>query len=357
MKIALVHDDLVQWGGLERVLLGIAEIFPEAPIFTSLLNKKNKILLEKLKGKKVITSFFSNIPGAKSLYKPLLPLYPLMFEQFDLSGFDVIISVTTRFAKSVIVKPHQTHICYCYTPPRFLWNFPSDPLPNILKPLLSLLRIEDRVSANRVDYWIAGSKVARERIKKVYRADSLVVPGFVDFEEIKNIDSWNGGYFLIIARLNNYKRVDLAVKVFNELKNLNLKIVGEGPRMASLLKEAGPNVEFLGRVSEDLRLNLLAGARALIVTCEEDFGLTPLEAQALGKPVIAYKKGGVLETVVEGKTGVFFEAQEAESLREAVENFLKKEFDPEICIDQAKKFSKKDFKRNFRQAIDKLWYP
>ena len=325
MRVALVHDDLAQWGGAERVLLAISEVFPEAPIYTSVFDRDNQLLEQSFGSKKIITSFMQKIPGWKDLYKTLLPLYPTAFEQFDFSGFDLVISHTTRFAKSIITKPSTKHICYCHTPPRFLWNFSGESVGGILSPYISFLRVYDTISANRVDNWIAGSHNAASRIKKVYHSDAQVLQPFVDLDDFRDLESFDGGYFLMISRLNKYKRVDLAVNVFNHL-DARLKIVGVGPDLVALQKMAKPNIEFLGAVPENIKLNLLSGCKALIVTAEEDFGLTPLEAQQCGKPVIAYGRGGALETVINDKTGIFFAEQTVESLRSALDKFARIKF-------------------------------
>ncbi len=347
MRVALVHDDLVQWGGAERVLLGLCEAFPEAPVFTSVYDKANPVLRQQFAGKKVITSFLQKIPGWRDFYKTMLPLYPIAFEQFDFSGFDLVISQTTRFAKSVITKPGTTHICYCHTPPRFLWNFSGERPPGIFKPYFNYLRRFDLISSQRVDVWAAGSVNAADRIKKVYKADSKVIYPFIDLARFSGVETFDGGFYLVISRLNRYKRVDLAVVAANKLK-LPLKVVGVGPERSNLERLAGPTVEFLGRVDDNLAIKLLAGCKALIVAGEEDFGLTPLEAQALGKPVIAYGVGGALETVIPGETGIFFHNQSVESLVEALNELDKLGFNQIKCISQARKFSRENFILSFK---------
>lgn len=350
MRVALIHDDLVQCGGAERVLLGLSEAFPDAPIYTSVYDKNNSILRQQFSQKKIITSFIQNIPGWRSLYKAMLPLYPVAFEQFDFSGFDVVISQTTRFAKSIITKPGTTHICYCHTPPRFLWNFSGEKVLMILEPYMKYLRRFDLISSKRVDVWVAGSVNASQRIKEVYKADSGVIYPYVDLNRFSGVETFEGGYYLVISRLNAYKRVDLAVEVANRLK-IPLKVVGTGPESALLQRLAGPCVEFLGNVDDELVLGLLAGCKALIVAGEEDFGLTPLEAAALGKPVVAYGKGGVLESVIPGKTGFLFESQTVESILSALHMLDKEGYDGIKCIDQAKKFSKENFILKFTRKV------
>lgn len=353
MKIALVHDDLVQWGGAERVLVALSEIFPEAPIYTSVFDRQNTLLNKNFSNKKIITSFIQKIPGWKVFYKALLPLYPLAFEQFDFTGFDLVISQTTRFAKSIITKPETKHICYCHTPPRFLWNFSGEKTPAILNKYFDFLRMYDQISSKRVDYWVAGSKNAQERITKVYDSPSTVIYPFVDLKRFANTETFDGGYLLIISRLNGYKRVDLAIRAAKLLK-IPLKVVGTGPKMSDLQNIAGLNVEFLGSADEETLTMLLAGCKALIVAAEEDFGLTSLEAQALGKPVIAYGVGGALETVIEGKTGYLFAQQSVDSLISALQKLMKNGYNKKSCFEQASRFNKEVFANNFKSFINSL---
>ena len=355
MRIALVHDDLVQWGGAERVFLEISNIFPEAPIYTSVFDQSNSILVEKFSGKEIKTSFLQKVPFWRDLYKALLPFYPLAFEQFDFTEFDLVISHGTRFAKAVITKPGTLHINYCHTPPRFLWGFSGEKVFPILNPYFSFLRKCDLVFAKRVDYFWAGSKNAHDRIKKVYGEDCEVLYPFVDLERFKDLDSFDGDYYLVIARLNSYKRVDLAVKACQDMGR-KLKVVGDGMEMGKLetkrQRDKENEIEFLGSMSEEAVLSLLAGCRGLIVTAEEDFGLTSLEAQACGKGVIAFGKGGSLETVIDGETGVFFEEQSVDSLKKGLEKFEKLKIDPDECKETAAKFSKEKFKKRLLNLID-----
>lgn len=334
MKVAIVHDDLVQWGGAERVLQGIGEIYPDAPIFTSVFDHSNDWLRKKFAGKKIITSFLQKIPGWKNFYKTLLPFYPVAFEQFDFSGIDLVISHTTRFAKSVITKPGTIHICYCHTPPRFLWHFSGEGNYGIGELLMTKLRIYDQVAARRVDLFLAGSENARRRIKRVYRVDAKVVYPFIDLERFKNRETFDGGYFVAVGRPNQYKRFDLAQAACKKL-NVELKIIS-------------------GNLSDEMVVNILAGCRALIIPGIEDFGLTALEAQALGKPVIAYWDGGALETIIDGKTGLFFETQSVESLVAAIKKLNTKKIDPADGKENASRFSKEHFLKNFKQAVASL---
>jgi len=334
MRVAIVHDDLVQWGGAERVLLGISEIYPDAPIYTSVFDRTNSTLLQNFGTKKIIASFLQNIPGWKSLYKTLLPLYPLAFEQFDFSGYDLVISHTTRFAKSIITKPETKHICYCHTPPRFLWHFSGVKSYGIGEILMSKLRIYDAVVARRVDHFIAGSQNSQRRIKKVYGVDSKVVYPFVDLERFKNIEGFDGGYFVIVGRPNQYKKFDLVSRTCKKL-GFDLRVVSGG-------------------LDDETVVQVLAGCKASIIAGIEDFGLTSLEAQALGKPVIAFKEGGALETVIPNKTGVFFDEQTEDSLGSALEKLESVKINTRDCKENAAKFSKEVFVKNFQAAVATL---
>ncbi len=336
MRVAIVHDDLVQWGGAERVLLGLSEIYPDAPIFTSVYDKENKLLFHSFHSKKIITSFLQNIPGWKNLYKALLPLYPLAFEQFDFSGYDLVISHTTRFAKSIITKPQTKHICYCHTPPRFLWHFSGYGSYGLGEILMTNLRIYDALSARRVDHFISGSENAKARIERVYNVSSEVVYPFVDLARFYGIESFDGGYFVVMGRPNRYKRFDLAKKTCKKL-GVSLKVID-------------------GAFDERKVAQILAGCKALIIPGIEDFGLTSLEAQALGKPVIAFRGGGSLETTVPNKTGIFFDVQTEESLQDAILRLGSFKIEPEDCIRNAANFSKEKFIRNFKQTVDNLLY-
>ncbi len=352
MRVALVHDDLVQWGGAERVLLAVSEIYPEAPIYTSVFDKTNINLKKYFSGKKIVTSFVQKIPWSKNLYKTLLPLYPIAFEQFDFSNYDLVISNTTRFAKSIITKPETLHICYCHTPPRFLWNYSGERPHFWLAKYLSFLRIYDLVSARRVDHFIAGSQNAAQRIKKIYQKKASVCLPLVEdifFQE----SSFDAGYYLIISRLNRYKKLDIAVKAFNE-NGKKLKIVGSGPELSSLKKQANSNIEFCELISENLLLSLIQGCKALIITSEEDFGLTSLEAQACGKPVIALGRGGAKETIKKDITGILFQEQSSSVLSLAIDEFEMMIFKKQDMIDNSSQFTKEIFKKNFQSLVNQL---
>lgn len=335
MRVALVHDDLVQWGGAERVLVGLTEIYPDAPIFTSVCDFDNFPLKRHFVNKKIFTSFLQKIPGWKNLYKAMLPLYPIAFEQFDFSNFDLVISHTTRFAKSIITKPGTKHFCYCHTPPRFLWHFSGKGNYGILEPLLTKLRIYDQVSARRVDNFISGSKNAQKRIKKIYRVDSKVVYPFIDLPRFEDVEAFDGGYFVVMGRSSPYKRFDLAIEACQKI-GVPLKIIS-------------------GDYDDKMVVQILAGCKALIIPGIEDFGLSSLEAQALGKSVIAYKEGGALETVIEGITGLFFEEPKVSSLVDTINRFNDlNHWNSDVCKANARIFDRESFIRNFKQTVASL---
>lgn len=334
MRIALVHDDLVQWGGAERVLLGLSEIYPDAPIYTSVYDGNNETLSRLFGSKKIIASFLQKIPGWRKLYKMLLPVYPLAFEQFCFDGFDLVISHTTRFAKSIITKPQTRHICYVHTPPRFLWHFSGEKSYGWGELLLTKLRIYDQVSAKRVDNFLAGSENARQRIKRVYGVDSKTVYPFIDLARFAGVESFDGGYFVVIGRYNRYKRFDLAEDACRQLR-VPLKVIN-------------------GKLDDKMVVQILAGCKALIVPGIEDFGLVSLEAQALGKPVVAFAEGGALETVIPDKTGILFKKQTADGLREALVKLDLIQINAEDCVNNAANFSKEKFMKHFKQTVASL---
>lgn len=351
-KIALVHDDLVQWGGAERMLLGLSKVFPQADIFTSVIDPGNKLIRDSFIDKNIKASFIQKIPNIKVLYKALLPLYPIAFEQFDFTGYDVVISQTTRFAKSLITKPETLHICYCHTPPRFLYDFNEKksglraiPRKTIEKPYFDWLKKYDKISSKRVDLWVAGSKNAQARIADIYGASSTVIYPYVDLVK-EHVDIFNGGYLLVISRLNEYKRVDLVIKAASEL-GLPVKIVGRGDQLSYLRSIAPENVEFVQDLDDRILKKLIAGCLCLVVAGEEDFGLTPIEAQVIGKPVVAYGKGGALETVIDGKTGYLFEHQSIQSLKGSLLQLINQGYNEKACLDQAARFSFENFKQQW----------
>lgn len=355
MKIAIIHDYLNQYGGAERVLQALCEVFPEAPIYTLLYDETATGRV--FKGKEIHTSFLQKIPFAKKHHRVFPMLMPLAVEQFDLSEFDVVISNSASFAKGVITKPHTRHINFCMTPTRFLWDdshrfidefkYPW-PIKKLVPLFVSYLRIWDKEAATRVDKFIANSNFVKARIKKYYAKDAEVIYPPVSAQKY-SISEKLDDYFLMVGRLVSYKRFDLAVKVFTAMEK-PLKIVGDGPERKRLEKIAGKNIEFLGLVSDYRMPEIYSHAQAVIFPQVEDFGIVPLEAMASGRPVIAYREGGALETVVEGKTGIFFDEQTEIALALAVGQYYQTDFNPKEIRDHALTFDEEIFKEKVRSV-------
>ena len=360
MKIALVHDYLNQFGGAERVLLKIHELFPDAPIYTSIYAPEK--LPSEFRSLNIVTSPIQKMPFISAFTKHYTFVYPLVFENFNLSGYDIVISSTANFAKGIIVKPNTMHICYCHTPPRFLYHYQTEINRRklwYLAPLLSLfdnyLRIWDYVAAQRVTYFLTNSENTARRIDKFYRrkADVIYPPVETNHQRYDS-DKVGGDYYLIVSRLAQYKRIDIAIEACNRLRQ-KLIIIGEGKDRKRLEKMAGQTIRFIGSVNDHDRDSYIRGCKAFLFPGEDDFGITPVEAMSYGKPVIALGKGGALETVIEGKTGTFFTEESAESLTECLKNFDSRRYKPQDCIIQAEKFSIERFKKQFREYVDEKW--
>lgn len=356
MKVALLHDYLNQAGGAERVLLALAELYPDAPIYTLIHDKKR---LTGFSNHDIRTSFLQKMPFASSKIRWYLPLMPTAIEQINLSDYDVVISSTSALIKGVITHPQTLHICYCHTPTRYLWSEAHQYHKEIkegkviryfLPYLLNRLRLWDQVAAQRVNHFIANSNFIAQRIKNYYNRDSTVIYPPVDTENY-HISENLGNYYLIISRLKPYKKVDLVIKAFNKL-NLPLKIIGTGEEEEKLKKMAKPNIEFLGAVSEIAKQKYLANCLALIHPQIEDFGLTAIEAMASGRPVIAYAEGGALETVVEDKTGKFFTEQSWEPLIDLIIKFKPLDFNPREIKNYAEKFNTQNFYSQIKKFIE-----
>ena len=382
MKIALVHDFLTQFGGAERVLCAIHDIWPEAPVYTSIVDYKVIPMWSGgFGGWDIRTSCLDSFAPARWFTKYFTFLVPLAFEQFDLDEYDVVISSSANFAKGVITHPHQLHICYCHTPPRFLYNYPTETNKRshwfwgpILRPLDNYLRIWDYSAAQRVDYFIANSKTVAARIKKFYGEKAKVIYPSVDIRMTPNRNSPNEseysdklGYYLVVGRLSKYKNVDLAIGASNRLKFL-LKVVGTGREEKRLRKIAGLTVQFLGSVSDEKLEELYRNCQAVIFPVQdEDFGIVPVEAMSFGKPVIALRSGGVVESVVEGKTGVFFDSPASpakrggrgeptvDSLVSVLQHFDTTSYKSSDCREQAKKFSKERFQGELKEFVESKW--
>lgn len=360
MRIALVHDHLVQDGGAEKVLLALQEVFPNAPTFTLLYDPKR--VSGDFASKDIRTSFLQGLPFALKKYQWMLPLMPAATEAHDLSKFDVVISSSSAFAKGIITRPGAIHICYCHTPTRYLWSDTHSYVQELKAPkllklglplLLNRLRVWDRLSADRVDRFIANSQTVAGRIRKYYERGSDVIHPPVETEKF-SVAEGPGKYFLAGGRLVSYKRFDLIIQAFNRT-GLPLVIFGDGPLAAEYRRIARPNIRFAGKVDDAAKAELYKGATAFIHPQEEDFGITALESMASGRPVIAYRKGGALETVVEGVTGEFFDDQEWEELATAVIRFDASKYDPRAIRAHAEAFDVKAFKRRMAAYVADAW--
>jgi glycosyltransferase involved in cell wall biosynthesis len=356
MKIAFVHDYLNQMGGAEKVLEQCCQIFPDAPVYTSIFDKSKVSSI--IGGLDIRSSFIQRLPFLEKHFKKYLPLYPMAFEQIKLSGYDVVLSMSSAFAKGISLEPGTLHINYCHTPMRFVWMFESydekEKIPFYYKPLLlpilERLKKWDLEKNKNVHKFIANSTTVKERIKQFYDRDSDIIYPPVDIERFKPSGPAKD-YFLIVSRLREYKRIDLAVSACTEL-GLPLKVIGTGTAERKLKKIAGPMVEFLGYRNDEEVLRYVQQCKAFIFPGEEDFGIAPIEAQAAGKPVIAYGDGGALDTIIDGETGLFFKQQSVDALKSAITKFESMTFDPDKCQLNAARFSNSHFKTAIANYID-----
>lgn len=357
MKVALVYDRVNKFGGAERILMALHEIWPGAPLFTSVYNPDTAAWAKDFK---IISSFLQKFPLAKTGHELYPLLMPMGFESFNFGEYDVVISITSEAAKGIITKPGTLHLCYCLTPTRYLWSgyanyFETEKLRMLSKLPVAYLRKWDKVACQRPDEYIAISKTVQSRIKNYYHRESDIIypPVDIDTFKIKNTTQ-SSRFFLVVSRLVKYKKVDLVVEVFNEL-GWDLKIVGVGREMKNLRGIGQGNIEFLGQLTDSELLTYYQNCQAVIFPQEEDFGIVPLEAMACGKPVIAFKKGGAQETIIDRKTGLFFEGQTRECLTTILKEFERIQFDPFVCRRQAEKFGKEIFKNNFVRFVDQRW--
>jgi glycosyltransferase involved in cell wall biosynthesis len=357
LKVALVHDYLNQYGGAERVLEELHSLFPSAPVYTSMYWPEK--MSATIRGLDVRTSFMQKLPLVTRNHQPFLLLYPLAFESFDLTGFDVVISNSSAFCKGVVTSPGTLHICYCLTPMRWVWNYHAyvereklGMLARLVLPAaISQLRSWDVATAQNVDRFLAISRTVAARIRKYYRRDASVIYPPVNCDAFALPASRVDNYYLIVSRLIPYKRIDLAVDAFTRL-GLPLKIVGSGGRdLPALRSRAGKNVEFVGRVSDVELKQLYANCRGLVFPGEEDFGIAPLEANASGRPVIAYAGGGALDTVIDGRTGTLFPQQKVDSLIDAVRRTEAIAWDSDQLRAHARKFDREVFRQQMQQFV------
>lgn len=359
LRIALVADWLTNIGGAEKVIYELHKMFPKAPIYTSVYNPQKADIF---KDAEVISSFIQKFPYAKDKHQLYLPFYPYAFEQFDLSNFDIVISSSHSCAKGVITKPQTLHVSYCHSPMRYAWDdchkYVEEYSNNkffkaIAKGLIHKLRMWDRLSADRVDYFIANSKYVKKRIKKYYRKDSKVIYPMLDSKAFE-ADQEKGDYYIALGRLIPYKKFDMVIDVFNDL-GFPLKIVGTGISEKELKARAKANIEFCGRVEDKELKTLLSKAKALIFPQVEDFGIVPLEAMASGTPVVAFNKGGAAETVIDEKTGILFDEQNVYALKAAIDKCHSHPFKTKDLIEQAEKFDSAVFQSKMMDFLNKTW--
>lgn len=357
MRVALVHYWLVTWRGGEKVLKGIADLFPEADIYTHVADPQ--LVAREFSGRRVATTFIGRLPFAQRHYQKYLPLMPLALEQLDLREYDLVISSESGPAKGVIVAPHAVHVCYCHSPMRYAWDRYHDyrahsgPLTRaVMAPLLHYIRLWDQLSAQRVDQFIANSSFVARRVQAYYRRGAQVIHPPVAIHEF-DASRQSEDFYLAVGQLVSYKRPDLLVEAFNA-SGRRLVVIGEGEMLAGLRRIAKPNIELLGAQSFQVLRDHYARCRALVFPGIEDFGIVPVEAMASGKPVIALGYGGVAETVIDGLTGLLFKEQTAKGVIDAVERFatIERRFDREAIRAHVEQFSERRFKDSFAAAVE-----
>lgn len=359
MRVAIVHFWLTGMRGGEKVIEALCRLYPEAVIFTHVYRPDQ--ISARIRQHEVRTSFINALPRPERFYKAYLPLMPLALEQLDLREFDLVISSESGPAKGVIVAPHALHVCYCHSPMRYIWNMYHDYLEHrgllsrvAIPPLAHYLRTWDASVASRVDHFIANSGNVSRRILKYYRRDSSVIPPPVDLRAFKPVSLGEvEDYYLMVGELVRYKRPDLAVQAFNK-SGRRLVVIGRGEMLKEIQALAGPTVEVLGSQPLDVLQHHYARCRALVFPGDEDFGIVPLEAMASGRPVVAFRRGGALETVIDGRTGVFFDEQRIESLLDGIDRLEGMSFDSAAIRHHAARFSEDVFIDRFRDEITRL---
>ncbi len=370
MKIALAHDWLNQMGGAENVLEELVNMYPAAPVFTTIYAPT--LMPAAYQRWNIRASWLNRAPAIHRHHQPYLPLYPAAVSSLNFDGYDVILSNKSGFIHGLPHSPQQLHICYCLAPTRYVWDYGGYAaregfgawLGRLIGPVVNRLQRWDFNAAQLpsvenkkgVDHFIAISKEIQARIKKFYNRDSVIIYPPVDTARFKPADknSPPGDYYLIVSRLIPYKRIDLAVQAFNRLGK-RLIVVGDGRDRAALQAMAGPTVEFKGRLPWANVVDLMAHCQAFLFPGFEDFGIAPVEAQSAGRPVIAFARGGALDTVIEGETGLFFREQSVEALIAAVEAFEKQSFDPTAARANAELFSTARFRREMGEFVAQKW--
>ncbi|WP_055077412.1 glycosyltransferase family 4 protein [Pseudanabaena sp. 'Roaring Creek'] len=369
LRIAIVHEWFANYAGSERVVEQILNLFPKADLF-AVVDFLEDSKRDFIQNKKVTTTFIQNLPFAKTKFRQYLPLMPLAIEQLDLSAYDLVISSSHAVAKGVLTAPHQLHISYVHSPIRYAWDFQHQYLKEsnlergikswIARWILHQMRIWDTRTANGVDLFIANSEFIARRIQKVYRRSARVIYPPVDLQSYALWEQ-KQEFYLTASRLVPYKRIDLIVEAFSQMRDRQLIVIGDGEQMAKIRAKASVNIQFLGHREPEELCSYMQNAKAFVFAAEEDFGITPVEAQACGTPVIAYGRGGVRESVrgldSDRPTGIFFAEQTAASIRAAVIEFEKNgdRILPKDCRDNALRFSTERFQREFREFVDRAW--
>jgi len=358
-KVAIVHDYLNQMGGAERVVELLHRMFPEAPIFTTIVDRDR--LLPELRNADIRTTWMQKIPGILKRSKHFFWLYPFAVGSIDLRDYDLVISSSSAYAKGVTVKGRTVHLCYCYTPMRFAWDFSGymerNAVPAVLKAMAKMmmhpLRLWDRANARRVRHFVSISSIVQQRIEQCYgRTSSLIYPP-VNLSRFTISDEAAGDYFLVVSRLVSYKRIDLAVEACTKLGK-KLVVIGDGPDADRLKSLAGPTVRFLGRLPDEQTTQYMQRCQALLFPGVEDFGITPLEANACGRPVVAFRGGGALDTITPGENGIFFDRQTADCLAKALLGVAARQWDPERIRQTAERFGEEVYTRELFRLIEQV---
>lgn len=363
MRIAIVQEWLVTVGGSDKVVKAILDVFPDADIYT-LVARKDICDELGIPWKRVHTSFIQRMPLGTRKHRVYLPLFPFAIEQFDLRGYDVVISSSHCVAKGILTKADQLHICYCHSPIRYCWDMYNEYLEEsnlkkglkswIVRMMLHPIRNFDAVTGNRVDYFISNSNYVEQRIRKTYRRPATTIHPNIDISRFELCEDKHD-FYLASSRLVPYKKIDIIIEAFNRMPEKRLIVIGDGPNLAAYRKLARQNVEIIGYQPFEVLKERMQHAKAFIFAADEDFGMIPIEAQSCGTPVIAYGHGGSLETVKENETGLFFYEQSVESIMETVNRFEKmgeRPFAPTTCRKWAEGFSEERFKKEIKEFIE-----
>ncbi len=356
MKVAIVHDYLNQYGGAERVLEEILAVYPQADVKTAIHDPER--MPSHYRDLSIEATWLNRVPLANRFHRLLLPAYPAAFEALNLSSYDLVITSSSGFAHGVVTRSDACNVCYCHSPPRFLWDYENyvereeiSPLRQaLLRPMLPRLRRWDRMSAARTDAWISTSHLVEERIARCYGRESMIIPPPVCVGRFE-VGQEPGAHYLMLMRLVGWKRPDIVVEACTR-QNLPLVVAGDGRGLEKLRRIAGPTVRFVGRVDDSQMRPLYRDCKALILPSEEDFGITPLEAMAAGRPVIAYGRGGVLDTVIPGVTGLFFDQQTEASVSDAIARFERTHFDPAAIRRHVANFDSLVFRERLRGFVE-----